>query len=93
MHVSHCKHVPSDAAPDPLNNLKGFGIVTDLVFAVLPVFMLWNIQVNTRVKLALCAIMALGILYVLSDLASLSQIFLPNMTQPSLHSFRKPKCD
>jgi hypothetical protein len=37
-------------------------IATDLLMAALPVPMLWNVQINKRVKASLICIMGLGIL-------------------------------
>ncbi|KLU85431.1 hypothetical protein MAPG_04457 [Magnaporthiopsis poae ATCC 64411] len=37
------------------------GIGTDFIFAVLPIPMLWNVQLNWRVKLAIMGILSLGL--------------------------------
>lgn len=37
-----------------------------LLFATLPIFMLWNVQVNLRTKASVLFILSLGIMYVLS---------------------------
>ncbi|KAL8341817.1 hypothetical protein RB598_003651 [Gaeumannomyces tritici] len=37
------------------------GIATDFIFAVLPIPMLWNVQLNWRVKLAIMGILSLGL--------------------------------
>lgn len=37
-------------------------LLTDLVFALLPVPILWSVQLNWKVKLAVSAVLALGIL-------------------------------
>ena len=42
---------------------QAIGILTDLMFALIPIPMLYKIQVNWRVKLAVCGILSLGILY------------------------------
>ena len=38
-------------------------ILTDVLFASLPVTVVWNLQVNTRTKLSLLAILSLGYLF------------------------------
>lgn len=40
-------------------------ISTDWVFAILPIFLLWNVQLNWRVKGPVIIMLGLGILYVL----------------------------
>ncbi|KUJ20502.1 uncharacterized protein LY89DRAFT_682224 [Mollisia scopiformis] len=37
------------------------GIFADLVFALLPIPMLWNVKINMRIKIALFAILSLGL--------------------------------
>ncbi|KAL8404637.1 hypothetical protein RB594_009480 [Gaeumannomyces avenae] len=37
------------------------GIATDFIFAVLPIPMLWNVQLNRRVKVAIMGILSLGL--------------------------------
>lgn len=37
-------------------------VLTDVVFALLPIPMLWNVQMNWRIKMALGAILSLGVL-------------------------------
>jgi hypothetical protein len=44
-------------------------IITDVLFASLPVTVVWNLQVNMRTKISLLAILSLGYLYVVSLLA------------------------
>jgi hypothetical protein len=39
-------------------------ILTDILFASLPIPMVWTLQVNIRTKLTLLAILSLGYLYV-----------------------------
>ena len=41
-------------------------IITDVLFASLPVTVVWNLQVNMRTKISLLAILSLGYLYVVS---------------------------
>ncbi|KAG8164749.1 hypothetical protein KVR01_005024 [Diaporthe batatas] len=40
---------------------SGVSLLTDLVFALLPVPILWSVQLNWKVKLAVSAVLALGI--------------------------------
>ena len=39
-------------------------MATDLLFALLPIPMLWNVQLNKKTKAAIAGILSLGILYV-----------------------------
>lgn len=34
---------------------------TDLALAIYPIFMLWNVQIATRLKAGLCILMGLGV--------------------------------
>ena len=47
-----------------LTTIRAFGVVTDLVLALMPIPMLYKLQVNWKVKVALCCILSLGLLYV-----------------------------
>lgn len=38
-------------------------IITDVLFASLPIPIVWNLQVNLRTKISLVAILSLGYLY------------------------------
>lgn len=40
----------------------GFSITADFILAVLPIPMLWNVQMNWRVKSAVMGILSLGFL-------------------------------
>jgi len=42
----------------------GFGILTDLILALIPIPMLYKLQMNWKVKLAVCGVLSLGLLYV-----------------------------
>lgn len=66
------------------------GIGTDFIFALLPIPMLWNVQLNWRVKLAIMGILSLGLLYAaqsphslfpLPDLALVANMCLPSSIQ------------
>lgn len=52
--------------PAHLENLliheKGVSVLTDLVFALLPIPMLWNVQLNWKVKSAIAGVLSLGVL-------------------------------
>lgn len=37
-------------------------ILTDIFFAILPIPMLWNVQINARTRASLICIMGLGVL-------------------------------
>lgn len=54
-------------------------ILTDVLFATLPVPIVWNLQVNMRTKISLLTILSLGYLYVVFSLPSLSL----SLTTPS----------
>lgn len=50
----------------------------DLTLGLLPVWLVWNLQMNTRTKAALAAILGMGCVYVLllhSDTNNLANIF------------------
>lgn len=52
-------------------------ILSDWVFAILPIFLLWNVQLDWRVKGSVIVILGLGILYVHSSRSN-------RQTQPKL---------
>lgn len=41
---------------------SSIAVLTDVIFALLPVPMLWNVQMNWRVKTAVAGILSLGVL-------------------------------
>jgi len=43
------------------NKHLGLSIATDIVFAILPIPMLWNVQINSRAKVAVFGILSLGV--------------------------------
>ena len=47
----------------PLRIMTGINIITDVLFATLPIPVVWNLQVNTRTKMTLIGILSLGYLY------------------------------
>ncbi|CZR63592.1 related to integral membrane protein [Phialocephala subalpina] len=65
-------------APTTLRNLSyvnsSINIFTDLMMAALPIPMLWNLQINGRVKASLCCIMGLGIFACVSSIMKLSTL-------------------
>ncbi|MCJ1408465.1 hypothetical protein MMC19_002540 [Ptychographa xylographoides] len=46
----------------------------DVILSVTPIFLLWNVQIDMRKKIALCSVLSLGFLYVLSFLVLPSPI-------------------
>lgn len=42
--------------------LVGVSVLTDLLFALLPIPLLWRVQMNTRTKAVVIAILSLGVL-------------------------------
>jgi hypothetical protein len=43
----------------------GFSIFADLAMALLPIPMLWKVQMNRRVKVAVVVVLSLGLWYVI----------------------------
>ena len=43
---------------------KAFSIVTDLICTALPIFVLWKVQISTKKKLAIWALMSVGLMFV-----------------------------
>jgi len=39
-------------------------ILSDWIFAILPIFLLWNIQLDWRVKCSVIGMLGMGVLYV-----------------------------
>ena len=44
--------------------LSVISIVTDFIGATFPIFLLWNVDIKLRSKVALCLLMGLGVVYV-----------------------------
>lgn len=44
------------------NSRAAVNILTDIFFAIIPIPMLWNVQINPRTKASLICIMGLGVL-------------------------------
>ena len=57
--------------------MQAYSILSDFVCSFLPIVVIWNIQIPVRLKVALCGLMALGLLYV-----SLSSFRLSQLTDP-----------
>jgi hypothetical protein len=52
------------ASPWPeLMNQPAINLATDLLLALLPVPMVWNLQTNIRTRISLCIVLGLGLLY------------------------------
>jgi hypothetical protein len=53
-----------------------FAAVTDIIFGVLPIFVIWNLKMNRKAKMVVGALLALGIVCVVpfSSLAKLRLI-------------------
>ena len=51
------------AAVSSADKLTAVNIVTDIILAVLPVPLVWNLQLNKRTKATLTVILGLGFLY------------------------------
>ena len=67
----------------PPGNLKfaaffnsSVAVLTDVTFALLPIPMLWNVQMNWRVKTAVAAILSLGVFAAVSAIVKIT--FLSN---------------
>lgn len=43
-------------------NPSAFSIITDLMCTGLPIVVLWNVQISGQKKIAICALMATGLL-------------------------------
>lgn len=56
-------------------------ISTDWIFAVLPIFLLWNVQIDKRVKLSVVGLLSLGIFASIAPLIRLN--FLLGMNDPT----------
>ena len=37
-------------------------IISDFVLAIFPIFILWKVQISTRIKAGLCGLMSLGLM-------------------------------
>lgn len=80
MLVSNCKGIVYRI--HLLTTRSAFGVLTDLVLALMPIPMLYKLQVNWKVKVALCCILSLGLLYGNSPLTHL-------VTSLSLTAFQR----
>lgn len=54
-------------------SISVLSIVSDWMYAVLPIFMIWSVQMNLQKKITVGIVLSLGILYVL-----VSVVFLAN---------------
>lgn len=55
----HCQDIEAAALATGVSNL-----ILDLLFLALPIPMIWNLQVEKRIKVSLTGIFLLGVLYV-----------------------------
>jgi len=44
------------------DSMIGINMATDFIFAIIPIPLIWNLQLNIRAKAVLIAILSLGIL-------------------------------
>jgi hypothetical protein len=69
----------SDAAINGIGIMQGsIAAFTDFTLATLPIYFLWEIQIITRVKIAICGIMALG--YASGAFAIARTVLVPSLT-------------
>lgn len=54
----------------------------DLTLGLLPIFLVWNLQMNIRTKAALAAILGMGCVYVLIDLVYTKHVLTKSKTVP-----------
>lgn len=67
---------------------SGISVVSDCIIGILPIFLVWKLQMNLRMKLSVAAILSLGAVYVeLSLLYTLN--FFPLEHEPILHPVLK----
>lgn len=51
--------------PPSLTLCTAMDALTDFICAAIPIFVIWQLQMQFRMKLAICVLMSLGVLYVL----------------------------
>lgn len=61
--------IPGSCIPEPIFVKLGYlysavSLLTDLVYAMLPAFIIWNIQLKTRIRLIIIMLMGMGLMYV-----------------------------
>ena len=47
-----------------LCHLVVFGVITDLLYSLSPVYFLWNVKIKTKTKITILALTGSGLLYV-----------------------------
>lgn len=57
---------------------SGFAIITDLFLSGSPIAILWKVQINLKKKVAICALMSLGLMATVAN--ALRNVFIPNLT-------------
>lgn len=61
--------IPGSCIPEPTFVKLGYlysavSLLTDLIYAMLPAFVIWNIQLKSRIRLIIVMLMGMGLLYV-----------------------------
>lgn len=54
--------------------VAAISITTDWIFALLPIFLLWNVQMKTRIKISVLALLSLGIFASVAPIVRLQYI-------------------
>ncbi|CAN8103234.1 unnamed protein product [Discula destructiva] len=79
----HCHHVLEEADPSTgaciqtemylvlYINFASLNLLTDLVVGILPIFMVWNVQMPAKLKIATATILGLGLLASVATIAGL----------------------
>lgn len=48
---------------DPITNvIKAYSVVTDLICALLPIAVLWNVKITLKTKIGVCGLMSMGLI-------------------------------
>jgi hypothetical protein len=58
---------------------SGFAIITDLYLTVSPIVILWKVQISVGKKVAICALMSLGLMATIAN--ALRNAFIPNLVE------------
>lgn len=64
----------------------------DLSLGLLPIFLVWNLQMNRRAKAALAGILGMGCVYVLKGVCVFGSILTSNLVPAQPSSFAFPTC-
>ena len=57
---------------------SGFAVVVDIGLTLSPIFVLWNVKIDRRRKIAICILMSLGIIATISNI--LRNVYVPTLT-------------